>query len=360
MNSTEELFISYDATLFDALKIMDEKKRKLLIIVKEKNKYVNLISIGDIQRSIINGHPLSDGLNEIVIDDKVVATTADSLRSIKSLMSSIRAEFMPVLNGDGDLCDVVFWERVADADELHPKIKNVIPVVVMAGGKGARLKPITNVIPKPLIPIGERTILEEIMHRFECAGSEKFYLSVNYKQEMMKYYLDSVGKSDSIEYFTETKPLGTAGSLSLLKGKLNSTFYVTNCDILIDQDLNEIYKYHSDNKNEITLVAALKQFSIPYGTIISGKDGLLESMQEKPDLTFKINAGVYILEPHLLDEIPDGEFFHITELIDNVRKRGGRIGVFPISEKSWLDIGQWPEYINTVRHLSEEDSFLGL
>jgi NDP-sugar pyrophosphorylase family protein len=275
-------------------------------------------------------------------------------------MASIRAEFMPVLNSNGELHDVILWDNVAESNESHTKVKNNIPVVVMAGGKGSRLKPLSNVIPKPLVPIGEKTILEEIMDRFESAGSEKFYLSVNYKKEMIKYYLKSIDKSDSIEYFSETEPLGTAGSLSLLKGKLDSTFYVTNCDILIEQDLNELYRYHTENNNEITLVAALKQFSIPYGTIISGKDGLLESMQEKPDLSFKINAGVYLLEPHLLDEIPDDKFFHITELIENIRVRGGRVGVFPISEKSWLDIGEWPEYIKTVSHLNDDSNFVGL
>ncbi len=360
MNKAQDLYINSETTILNTLKLMDETKKKLLIIVGAENKFINLISIGDIQRSIIKGHALTEKLNKIVIDKKVVASTDDSTESIKALMTCIRAEFMPVLNKSGELVDVIFWDNVAENNETHPKIKNNIPVVVMAGGKGTRLKPLSNVLPKPLIPIGERTILEEIISRFENAGSKDFYLSVNYKKEMIQYYLESIGKSDSVEYFSETEPLGTAGSLSLLKGKLTSTFYVTNCDILIDQDLNELYKYHVENKNEITLVAALKQFSIPYGTIIAGKDGLLESMQEKPDLSFKINAGVYILEPHLLNEIPEGQFFHITELIENVRARGGRVGVFPISEKSWFDIGEWPEYIKTVSRLNDDLNFVGL
>lgn len=356
----QQISIQTECTLLQALKQMDDTGRKLLIIKGSHDSFINLVSIGDIQRSIIKGHELSEKLSDIVIDKKVVATTEDSLESIKSLMVSIRAEFMPVLNRNNELHDVIFWDHVAGRGEPQPKIKNDIPVVVMAGGKGTRLKPISNVIPKPLIPVGEKTILEEIINRFENAGSQQFYLSVNYKKEMIKYYLDSIGKADFIEYFSENEPLGTAGSLSLLKGKLNSTFYVTNCDILIEQDLNDLYKYHVDNQNEITLVAALKQFSIPYGTIVSGKDGLLESMQEKPELSFKINAGVYLLEPHLLDEIPDGKFFHITELIENIRARNGRVGVFPISEKSWLDIGEWPEYIKTVKSISEDRNFLGL
>lgn len=356
----DSLCISSKSSLLMALNQMDNIKKKLLIINNENGEFFNLLSIGDIQRAIIHGHSLSDLLTEITIDKKVVAATSDTPQSIKSLMTSLRAEFMPVFNDDRKLHDVVFWDDVADIHETHIESKNHIPVVIMAGGKGTRLKPISNIIPKPLIPIGNGTILEEIMSRFENAGSDKFYLSVNYKKEMIEYYLNSIGKDGALEYFSENEPLGTAGSLSLLKGKINSTFYLTNCDILIDQDLNELYKYHIDNKNEITLVAALKQISIPYGTITSGKNGLLESMEEKPDLSFKINAGVYLLEPHLLNEIPEEQFFHITELIENIRVRGGRVGVFPISEKSWLDIGEWPEYIKTVRMLEGNESFKGV
>lgn len=358
----QKLCITSQSTLLMALNYMDDIKKKLLILNDESGHFLNLVSIGDIQRSIIKGHALSDKLIDITIDKKIVSSTNDSLEDIKILMSKIRADFMPILNENRELHDVVFWGDIAEKNESHHEVKNNIPVVVMAGGKGTRLKPISNVLPKPLIPIGEGTILEEIMQRFESAGTTNFYLSVNYKKEMIEYYLDSIGKSESVEYFSETTPLGTAGSLSLLKDKINSTFYVTNCDILIDQDLNELYQYHKDNNNEITLVAALKQISIPYGTLESGKDGLLESMQEKPDLSFKINAGVYLLEPHLLNEIPENKFFHITELIENVRNRNGRVGVFPISEKSWLDIGEWPEYIKTVTQLNNNDdsNFLGL
>ncbi|QWF33143.1 MULTISPECIES: nucleotidyltransferase family protein [unclassified Pseudoalteromonas] len=356
----DELCVSPNSTILEALNRMDTIKKKLLIIKGKSNNFINLISIGDIQRSIIKGHALTERLSHITIDKKIVASTDDTAQSIKALMATIRAEFMPVLNKEGELADVIFWSNIALDGDVQPKIKNEIPVVIMAGGKGTRLKPLSNIIPKPLIPIGEDTILEEIINRFENAGTKDFYLSVNYKKEMIEYYLNSVGKSDKVQYFSEVSPLGTAGSLSLLKGKLSSTFYVTNCDILIDQDLNELYEYHVTNKNEITLVAALKQMSIPYGTLEAGENGLLVSMQEKPDFTFKINAGVYLLEPHLLNEIPENEFFHITQLIENVKDRGGRVGVFPISEKSWLDIGEWPEYVKTVRGLKGDGSFKGL
>ena len=137
--------------------------------------------------------------------------------------------------------------------------------------------------------------------------------------------------------------MGTAGSMSLLKGKISETFFVTNCDILIEQDYSEILEYHKVNKNEITIVAALKHFPISYGTIETGENGKLKKLIEKPELTFKINSGMYILEPHLIDEIPVNEFFHITTLIEKVSNRGGNVGVFPVSEKSWKDVGNWSE-----------------
>jgi dTDP-glucose pyrophosphorylase len=360
INELETLFITKEVQLVEALKKMDVIRRKLLIIVDDFGKYVNLLSIGDIQRAILQGIELSITVCELTLDEKIVASNTDSKQDITDLMKRIRAEFMPILDQYGNIRDVVFWEDLVDQGNTSLTQCYDVPVVIMAGGQGTRLKPLSNIVPKPLTPIGEKTILEEIMSRFQQAGTKEFYLSVNYKKEMIEYYLKSNDLTDSVNVFEETKPLGTAGSLSLLKGKIDKTFYVTNCDILIDQDLSELLEYHKNNANEITLVSALKTISIPYGTIKSGLNGILESMEEKPTLTFKINAGVYILEPHLLEQIPENEFFHITHLIESVRERGGKVGVFPISEKSWMDIGEWPEYIKTVRELSSEEQFRGL
>lgn len=357
--SVSDLFIDCNTSMLDAMKVMDQKKKKLLVVTQH-GKYENIISIGDIQRAIIKNIPLNTTISEIKIDQKTVCKATDSMDLIKEKMSSIRAEFMPIINDKNELVDLVVWNDLfpSASENNHPPI--ACPVVIMAGGRGTRLKPLSNVIPKPLIPIGEKTIIEEIIARFRKAGCKDFYLSVNYKKEMIEYYLNSVGEDEGITYFVEDKPLGTAGSLSLLKGKINTTFVVSNCDILINQDFHDVYDYHQSNNNEITLVAALKHLNVPYGVLESGENGLLEAMEEKPDLTFKINAGVYILEPHLLSEIPEGSFFHITDLIEAVKARKGRVGVFPVSEKSWLDIGEWPEYIKTVREISSDNNFVGI
>jgi NDP-sugar pyrophosphorylase family protein len=209
----------------------------------------------------------------------------------------------------------------------------------MAGGFGTRLKPLTNVLPKPLIPMGGRTIIEEIFERFKNHGCNKFFVSVNYKAELIEFYLRNMKLPYQLNFFREEKPMGTAGSLSLLRNKMDQTFFVSNCDILIEQDYSEILDFHRQYKNEITIVTALKNYPIPYGVIETGNNGTFLNIQEKPEFTFKINSGMYILEPHLLDEIPLNEFYYITQLINEVKDRKGHIGVFPVSEGSWKDIG---------------------
>jgi len=142
--------------------------------------------------------------------------------------------------------------------------------------------------------------------------------------------------------------MGTAGSLSLLKGKITQSFFVSNCDILIKQDYSEIVDYHRENKNEITIVAVLKHLTIPYGTVETGKNGSLMNLSEKPELVYKINSGMYILEPYILDQIPKNTLYDITHLIDIIKNSNGRIGVFPVSEGSWIDIGTWNEYLDNL------------
>lgn len=360
--SIEFVLISSDDTLLQALKCMDNRKLKLLVIIDDKDRYLNLLSIGDIQRSILQNISLETKIKNIEIEKKIVAYDTWTEKQIKNFMLKIRTEFMPVLNQEHHIIKIYFWNDFFNEPQFIESIKKIdIPVVLMAGGKGTRLKPISNIIPKPLVPIGDVTIIEEIIGRFKRAGCTNYFISVNYKEKMIASYLNDVDiKNVSLNFIKEEKPLGTAGSLSLLKGKINTTFFISNCDILIDQDLVEIFEYHKKNKNEITMVSALKHISIAYGTIETGEDGILETMVEKPELTFKINTGVYILEPELIDEVPNDKFYHITELIEQVKNRGGRVGVFPISEKSWLDIGEWPEYIKTVRALSDGENFKGL
>lgn len=339
--------ISYEATLKEAFKKMDDLDKKLLIVLKD-DSFFGLISAGDIQRAIINDLSLDRLVKEILRTSIKVANTSHNFEDIKNMMLKYRMELCPVIDTHNKIEKVYYWEDLFQDTKPQPKAKFNLPVIIMAGGFGTRLRPLTNVLPKPLIPIGEKTMLEEIFDRFGTYGCNEFHISVNYKASLIKYYIGQQNLPYSVSYFEEDQPMGTAGSLSLLKNKIDKTFFVSNCDILIDQDYSEILEYHLKNKNEITIVAALKHYPIAYGTIETGEDGLLKALTEKPELTFKINSGMYILEPHLIDEIPTDDFFHITHLIEKLNSETRKVGVFPISENSWTDIGTWDEYMDVL------------
>ncbi|WP_052597846.1 nucleotidyltransferase family protein [Aureispira sp. CCB-QB1] len=341
----KELELDINATILEALLKMDSIDRKLLIIT-EDNKFKSLLSIGDIQRAIIKGGELNVCVSQVLRTSVKVSKEGESIESIKQNMLELRCEFIPLVNKDNELIDVYFWEDLI-AEQKQIKKELNVPVVIMAGGQGTRLKPLTNIIPKPLVPIGERAIMELIINSFNSLGCMEFYCSVNYKAKMIEQYFSELDRNYTIEYFQEAFPLGTAGSLSMLKGKINSSFFVSNCDILIDQDYTEIYTFHKKHNYELTIVAALKNYKIPYGILEVSENGKLEAVKEKPDLTFFVNTGMYILEPHLLQEIPSKKYFDITDLFEKIKQRNGKIGVFPISEGAWMDIGNWDEYSKT-------------
>ena len=350
MNNTSKIqdkIISINDTIISALQKMDGHRTKL-VFVFDGDRFESILTIGDIQRAIIRNSSLTDPVSSILDRDKIFASDKDLPNEIKQVMVKELIDCMPVLNDQGEIVDVLFWHDVFTDTVVQSREKINLPVVIMAGGKGTRLKPITNVIPKPLVPIGDKTILEAILDQFEEIGCTKFYMSVNYKADIMKYYLSQLDHKYDIEFFQEDKPLGTIGSVSLLKGKIITPFFVTNCDSLNEQDYRDVYDYHVSNHNDLTIVTMVKSFKIPYGVIETGEDGLMVALSEKPELTYQVNTGVYILNPSCIEEIPEGEFFHITHLMEKIKARGGRVGCFPVSEHAWKDMGEWPEYLKMI------------
>lgn len=334
-------------TVLQSLKTMDEVMVKMLFVFDGK-QFLSILTIGDIQRAIIKGIDMNASVTTILDRNKKFVSSAEPREVIREKMLKLRAECMPVVDEQRNLVDVYFWNDMFKHSEPDHRDKIELPVVIMAGGKGTRLKPITNVIPKPLVPIGDKTILEVIMNQFEGIGCKKFYMSVNYKADMMEYYLSQLDHKYDIEFFMEDKPLGTIGSVSLLKGKITTPFFVSNCDSINDQDYRDVYDYHVQNNNDLTIVTMVKSFRIPYGVIETGEDGIMTALREKPELNYQVNTGAYILNPECIDEIPEGEFFHITHLMEKIKARGGRVGCYPVSEGSWHDMGEWPEYLRMI------------
>ncbi len=348
----DQLSIDKDESVLDAIKKMDKLRRKLLIVTNSGH-FHSLVSIGDIQRAILKNVGMESPVSEILRNNIRVAHERDSTDQMKALMLKFRMEMLPVLSDNNEIVELLMWNEVFGKAYKNYQGVLEVPVVIMAGGKGTRLKPITNIIPKALVPIDEKPIVEVIIDKFHAMGSRRFYMSINYRAEMIRSYFDGVEKDYSLEYVTEVKPLGTAGSLHMLRDQLQESFFVTNCDIIIDEDYEQIYRYHHREKNDLTVVAALKHYPIPYGILKTKAQGELTDITEKPEMTFQVNSGMYILEPELLDRIPENEFYHITQLMDEVMKTGGKVGVFPVSEGSWMDIGVWSEYNRTRKLFTE-------
>jgi dTDP-glucose pyrophosphorylase len=346
----EHLVISPSTTLLDALRQMHRNEAKLLIVARG-DRFESLVSVGDIQRAIIRQAALDSPVSGSLRPNIRVASTADDPAEIRRRMVELRTEFMPVLDRVGDLSDVIFWEDIVSSAPPLSRERIDIPVVVMAGGEGTRLRPLTHVLPKPLIPIGEQSIIEEIMDRFHACGATGFLISLNYKAEMIEHHLAGRAKPYRMEFIHEDRPLGTAGALRLMRHGLPTTFFVTNCDIVVEQDYAAILRQHREEGNAVTAVAGLAVQNVPYGVFECDAEGGLLRLREKPDLSTLVNVGLYVLEPRLLDAIPTDQPFNITELLEQARARGERIGLFPVAADAWTDIGEWRYYLEAIaRH----------
>jgi NDP-sugar pyrophosphorylase family protein len=225
-------------------------------------------------------------------------------------------------------------------------------VVIMAGGQGTRLDPFTKIIPKPLIPINNKPIIEKIMQKFNQSGFFNFILSLNYKAETIQsYFTENFNQFNNIEYVIEPCALGTGGSLRLMNNKLTETFIVANCDTIIDINFHDALLYHKEKNNDATIIGVKKEIQIPYGVIkeTAGEDLFI---LEKPKYDFIINSGIYILEPKIIDFIFDNEFIHMPDILLRSKQKGSKIGLF-YSDCKWFDIGQWEEYKETLEYFKE-------
>jgi dTDP-glucose pyrophosphorylase len=342
----KKVLINIDSTLFETLKKMDQINKKLLIVCSN-GKFESVVSIGDIQRGLLNGLNLDDKINNILRSKVFFGTEEQNKRELVQILIDEKVEFIPIISKKNEIIDVLFWEQYSDDKIYTNKKLEKTSVFIMAGGLGTRLKPLTNIIPKALVPVGEKPIIQIIIERFIDYGCENFYISVNYKGEMIERFLKDLNLNCNFFFLHEKHASGTAGSLSLLNGEINDDFFITNCDIIIDQDYVEVLKYHKKSCNQLTAISAIKDFSIPYGVLETDQNGKLVSMTEKPNFKFQINAGIYIINPLILKYIPRKGVFHITDLINLLQKMNESVGVFPVSSGSWFDIGNWKDYQET-------------
>lgn len=333
----QDFIVSEEKTVIEVMKVIDHNAKGIAFICKDDYLQA-IVTDGDIRRFILKNGNLNESIKEIANYNAKYITNEDKVDYF-SYMRKYSITALPIVNKDKKILTIRFLYD----NKIISNTKLNVPVVIMAGGKGTRLYPYTQILPKPLIPIGDKTITEIIMDHFEAYGCNHFDMIVNYKKNFIKsFFIDNEVKRD-VHFIDEAEFFGTGGGLKLLEGKYKETFFVTNCDIVIEEDYSEMIKHHKKEKNIITIVSAIKKTTIPYGTIDLSTEGQVLKINEKPSFSFITNTGLYIIEPRFLDLIPCDTFIHITDLIQECISKGEKVGIYPISEHAWMDMGQMDE-----------------
>jgi dTDP-glucose pyrophosphorylase len=341
-----------DITIRQAMKKLSQFGKKCLVITDEKNLLLGTLSDGDVRKAILKGVTVGDPIQSVYQQKPTVLVEGKySLVEAKKLFVNHKFDLIPVVNEKGLLVDTLFLEAVLKNGDSRQKEKLDVPVIIMAGGRGTRMEPFTKILPKPLVPVHEKPIIEHIIERFINVGCNEFHLTVNYKSRILKAYFEELQPDYGLHFVEEQEPLGTAGSLRFLDKQFDQPFFVTNCDIIIKADYRSLYDFHRKFGYDITLVASAKEYVIPYGTCELNSEGHLSHINEKPQYDFLINTGLYILNPDVLKLIPKNKFYHITHLIEDAKEQGKKVGVFPIDDDAWIDVGQWAEYRQAVDRL---------
>lgn len=330
-------------TILDVMEKIDKNASGTFFIENKFGQLCGCITDGDIRRWILKAGSLKTHVCEVMNKSPKYIFEGENYRAMQVMKQEVITT-LPVINNRRNIVDIIILNKsdIHVQNTCKQKFESV-PVVIMAGGKGTRLYPYTKILPKPLIPIGDTPIVERIIDYFVEYGVKKYYITVNYKKGMIKSYFNDLKPDYELEYIEEPKALGTCGSIKLIQKKFDKPLFVVNCDAIVLADYRQIYDYHLKSGNIITMVSALKNITVPYGVIHSGDNGEVLSMEEKPKLSYFVNTGMYIINPDTIDLIPDDAVFHMTQLVDKVMESGGRVGMYPVSEDSFLDMGEFGE-----------------
>lgn len=349
-----KLIVSQNISIEKALKILNLSGSKTLLVLGRTKKALGTLSDGDLRRAILkNNGNLDEKISNIYnknfffLNNKNVS----KLRLTEAFLKN-KYDIIPVLDENGKLVNLVGWDEIFAEDEsLQKKIR--VPAVIMAGGMGSRLSEFTRVLPKPLLPLNDKTVVESIIKNFVDIGVNNFYFTTHYKSKLLQAFFQELNPDYNVNFTIEKKPLGTSGGLSLLRNKLKGDFFVSNCDILIDADYREMLKYHRENKNILTIICSSKNTKIPYGVCVLDESGNLKKLQEKPSINNLIVTGVYLLNSKIFNYIPHNKNQDMNNLIELLISKNLKVGVYPVSEASWSDVGQWEEYSDTLKKLTQ-------
>ena len=339
MENWHKCLLINTAKIVDAAKVIDSTQAKIALIVNELGVLLGCITDCDVRRAILHGIDMEkSSVAEIMSLEPKTALQGSSDVSIHQIMLNKNVRQIPLVDANG----IVHGLRILQEFESS-RISRHNPVVLMAGGLGTRLRPLTDNCPKPLLKIGDKPILEIILENFIQQGFFDFYISVNYKAEMIEaYFGDGSSYGVHINYLREKKKLGTAGALSLLPKGITEPIIVMNGDLLTKVNFNQLLEHHINNHSDATMCVREYRYQIPYG-VVKTTDWNIESLKEKPTYSAFVNAGIYVLNSELIDDIPHNQYFDMTDLFNlNVKKNRNSLA-FPIREY-WIDVGRMEDF----------------
>jgi dTDP-glucose pyrophosphorylase len=332
MKNYKDILLSPGSTIREALKVIDSGAIKIGVVVDENEKLLGTVTDGDIRRGILNNLSLDDAIDSVIFKTPIVCKIDDSKEKILEIAVDKKLYQIPIVDSKGKLIGI------EEVDELlKPKYKRS-KVVLMTGGLGTRLRPLTNETPKPMLKVGGRPLLESIILGFKKYGFTEIVLSVNYKSEIIEnYFGDGSNFGVNIKYIHENKRMGTAGALDYMRELLREPFFVMNGDLLTNINFEHMMDYHIENSSVATMGVREYDFQVPYG-VVKSKGLDLKSIVEKPVHSFYVSGGVYVLDAKVLDFVPENEYFDMPTLFEKVIDKNLKCISFPIREY-WLDIG---------------------
>ncbi len=332
-DTLRSLTVPQDVTVREAIAAIDRSKRQIAVVVDGDGKLVATVTDGDVRRGILKGVDLDGPVSQVMHTTPTTVREDDDETAVRRLMRERKLQHVPVLDADGKLLDL------ATVDELFGVAPRNTRVVLMAGGLGTRLRPLTETIPKPMLDVGGRPLLEQIIAGFADQGFTRISVSVNYRKEMVQdHFGDGAKFGVEIDYIEEDAPLGTAGALSLMPSRPKAPFIVMNGDLLVSMRFSNLLKFHQDVEAVATMVVREYAHQVPYG-VVRAEGDIMTGIEEKPTEKFFVNGGIYVLSPEAFDQIEPGIALDMPTLLTRLREAGQRVAVFPLAEY-WRDIGQ--------------------
>lgn len=348
-NQIRSIIIPITTNFKKAIKVIDSGGLQVVLIADEFSKLVGIITDGDLRRAVLGGVKLSDSV-EVVVKKDFCSVCSDDLKNDVSIDKLRLFTHIPVLSKSGEIVGLLVEKhmRFRDSDVAE---KNDTPVVIMAGGVGSRLAPFTKILPKPLLPIGEETIIERIMSSFKSQGFWNFVVILNYKRELIRAYFAEIDKSFQITFVDEQSFLGTAGGLSQIKRLIRGDFVLSNADILLDIDYLEALQFHTKSNSTATIITVDSVTSVPYGVIECDDADQVIALQEKPNITHSIVSGVYLFSRDVFGYLSGEAPLNMDELLNRILKDRGIVSAYK-SSGTLHDMGDFRAYRNFLEHFS--------